>query len=388
MRQTSIFKTVVGVLFCLAVGCIGGYFIFYYLNGGFQNSMAQGTQIEIETGADIATVAQTYQDAVVSVKVVNRTNSSSFSLGSGVCVHSGGYIVTNYHVVAQNISYSNYDIYIFLNGEQENGYKCELLWANDALDLAIIKSSYTDIKYGKMKDRVFACSDENKIKIGDEVISIGTPIEMSLQNTTTFGRVNGTGRVGAANGDVTTTRIYEYMIQHQATINSGNSGGPLIDENGYVIGINSCSMVEDKNDNYVAEINFAVPIYPIIKILDDVVEAYEAGEDYVEPILAITVQDKTYNKYITGSYSGEGVLIKSTPSYSVIGSTALMRNDVIVQMAYKSSANLAATEPTYYDINCTYDFYYNCLRAGKGASVTFVIERSGQRIETSAIVLP
>lgn len=387
MRQTSIFKTVMVVLFCLAVGCIGGYFISYYLNGGFQNPMAQGTQIEIEDGADIATVAQTYQDAVVSVKVISKTNSNSFSLGSGVCVHAGGYIVTNYHVVSQYISNSNFEIYIFLNGNQETGHKCELLWSNDALDLAIIKSSYTDIKYAKMKDRVFDCSDSNKIKIGEEVISIGTPIEMTLQNTTTFGRVNGTGRVGAANGDVTTTRIYEYLIQHQATINSGNSGGPLIDANGYVIGINSCSMVEDKNDDYVAGINFAVPIYPITKVLDGVVEAYEAKQEYVEPILAITVQDKVYNKYVTGAYSGEGVLIKSNP-YSVVGSATLMKNDVIVQMAYVSSANLAATEPTYYDISCTYDFYYNCLRAGKGATVTFVIERNGQRIETSEIVLP
>lgn len=387
MRQTSIFKTVMVVLFCLAVGCIGGFVISYYLNGGFNTPTAQGTQIEIEDGADIATVAQTYQDAVVSVKVVNRANNDSFSLGSGVCVYAGGYIVTNYHVVAKNISNSYYDIYIFLNGDTEKGYKCELLWANDALDLAIIKSSYTDIKYAKMKDRVFDCSDANKIKIGEEVISIGTPIEMTLQNTTTFGRVNGTGRVGAANGDVSTTRIYEYLIQHQATINSGNSGGPLIDSNGYVVGINSCSMVEDKNDNYVAEVNFAVPIYPVIKILNDVVSAYESKQNYVEPILAITIQDKVYNKYITGSYTGEGVIIKSNP-YAVVGSTALLKNDVIVQMAYKSTTNLAAVESTYYDITCTYDFYYNCLRAGKGTSVTFVIERNGQRMETSAIVLP
>ena len=378
MRQTSIFKSVMVVIFCLAVGCIGGLFISYYLSGGFQTPMAQGTQIEITSGADIASVAQTYQDAVVSVKVVSRTNSDSFSLGSGVCVHSGGYIVTNYHVVSKNISNSYYDIYIFLNGDAETGYKCELLWANDALDLAIIKSQYTDIKYAKMKDRTFDCTDENKIKIGEEVISIGTPIEMTLQNTTTFGRVNGTGRVGAANGDVSTTRIYEYLIQHQATINSGNSGGPLIDSNGYVVGINSCSMVEDKNDNYVAEINFAVPIYPVIKVLDDVVSAYEENKNYVEPILAITVQDKTYKKYINGAYNGDGVIISSNP-YAVVGSTTLLKNDVIFQMSYNSKT---------YDITCTYDFYYNCLRAGKGASVTFVIERNGQRYETSAVVLP
>lgn len=378
MRQTSIFKTVMIVLFCLAVGCIGGFFIAYYLNGGMDHPMAQGTQIEIQDGADVAAVAQAYQDAVVSIKVISKNNSDSFSLGSGVCVHAGGYIVTNYHVIAQSKSNSVYEIYTFLNGDQEKGYKSELLWANDDLDLAIIKSSYTDISYAKMKDRVFACSESDKIKIGEEVIAIGTPIEMNLQNTTTFGRVNGLNRVGAASGDVTTTRIYEYMIQHQATINAGNSGGPLIDSKGYVVGINSCSMVEDKNNNYVAEINFAVPIYPIVKIINSVVESYENKQDYVEPILAITCQDKVFSKYISGAYSGSGVLIKTNP-YSAIGSLALLKNDVILQMTYNQKT---------YDINSVYDFYYNCLRAGKGASVTFVVERAGAKIETSAVVLP
>ncbi len=378
MRQTSIFKTVMIVVFCLAVGCIGGFFIAYYLNGGFFSPMAQGSQVEIQEGADIATVAQAYQDAVVSIKVVSKTNPDSFSLGSGVCVHAGGYIVTNYHVIAQHKSNPIYEIYTFLNGDQERGYKSELLWANDDLDLAIIKSSYTDINYAKMKDRIFDCEESVKLKIGEEVIAIGTPIEMTLQNTTTFGRVNGLNRVGAADGDVTTTRIYEYLIQHQATINSGNSGGPLIDSNGYVVGINSCSMVEDKNENYVAEINFAVPIYPVIKILNDVVQSYENNKEYVEPIPAITCQDKVFSKYISGAYSGEGVLIKTNP-YSAINSYALLKNDVILQMSYNSKT---------YDIGCVYDFYYNCLRAGKGASVTFVIERSGVKMETSAIVLP
>lgn len=378
MRQTSIFRNVMIVIFCLAIGCIGGLFIAYYLGGGFQHPMAQGTQIEIQDGADVAAVAQAYQDAVVSIKVISKNNSDSFSLGSGVCVHAGGYIVTNYHVIAQSKSNPVYEIYTFLNGDQEKGYKSELLWANDDLDLAIIKSSYTDIRYAKMKDRSFACSEGDKLKIGDEVIAIGTPIEMNLQNTTTFGRVNGLNRVGAANGDVTTTRIYEYLIQHQATINSGNSGGPLIDSKGYVVGINSCSMVEDKNENYVAEINFAVPIYPIIKIINNVVESYENKQDYVEPILAITCQDKVFSKYITGAYSGNGVLIKTNP-YSAIGSLALLKNDIILQMTYNQKT---------YDINSVYDFYYNCLRAGKGASVTFVVERAGTKIETSAVVLP
>ena len=146
MRQTSIFRNVMIVIFCLAIGCIGGLFIAYYLGGGFQHPMAQGTQIEISDGADVAAVAQAYQDAVVSIKVVSKTNSDSFSLGSGVCVHAGGYIVTNYHVIAQSKSNPIYEIYTFLNGDQQKGYKSELLWANDDLDLAIIKSSYTDIR--------------------------------------------------------------------------------------------------------------------------------------------------------------------------------------------------------------------------------------------------
>lgn len=380
MRQSSVFKTIMVVIFCLAVGCIGGYFVSYYLRGGFQTPMAQGTQIEIEEGSDIATVAQTYQDAVVSIKVQAQ---SSTSLGSGVCVHAGGYIVTNYHVV-EDAKKSGVKIYVFLNGDIETGYQSELLWANNALDLAIIKCQYTDIKYAKMKDRTVDCEEEDKIKIGEEVISIGTPIEMTLQNTTTFGRVNGTGRVGATNEDNSTMRIYEYLIQHQATINSGNSGGPLIDSNGFVVGINSCSMVKDVKGNYVAGVDFAVPIYPVIKVLGGVVEAYEEGKDYVEPILAISISDKTFKNYKSNKYSlsdsekvyydGNYVKIISQP----YGLEGLQKDDEIVSMSYDS---------TSYNVTCVYDFYYNCLRAGSGTSVTFAIERNGRR-GACTIVLP
>ncbi len=374
MRQTTIFRTILIVIFCLCIGCVGGILISYFLNDGFRDPMAQGSEIEIAQGSDIAEVARAYQDCVVSIQVMNSATNTTSSLGSGVCVYAGGYIVTNYHVIAGAISNSFTDICVFVNGDIKKGYKSELLWANSQLDLAIIKSSYTNIKYGKMKNRSFECLDEDKLLIGEEVISIGTPIEMSLQNTTTFGRVNGLNRIGAAEG-----RVYEYLIQHQATINSGNSGGPLIDKNGNIVGINSCALVEDVNKDDVSEINFAIPIYPVIKVIDKIVDSYEAKKTYVEPILAISIQDSVYGQYKLGDYKGDGVKITANP-YQHIGSTEMLKGDVIVGIKYRNRT---------YEINNVYDYYYNCLRAGNGESVTFIVERSGINLgEKATVVLP
>lgn len=379
MRQTSIFKTIATICFCLAIGLIGGIVLSSYFNIDINKAMANGDEVYIEAGADIADVARAYQNCCVSIKTVNKNRESSFSLGSGVCVHSGGYIVTNYHVINQSISDSNYKIYAYLNGNQTDGYECELLWSNNDLDLAIIKCSYTDISYAKLKDRTYMCEESNKIKIGEEIIAIGTPIEMSLQNTVMFGRVNGLNRVGAADSDFSSVRVYEYLIQHQATLNSGNSGGPLIDEDGYVVGINSCSMVEDKQGEYVANINYAVPIFPIIKILNDIIESDGNHQEYVEPMINIVTKDANWKKYSTSSDFDQNGVIVTFAGFDLMQQSILLKNDIIVGITY---------DDHFYTINNVYDLYYHCFNAGNGKEVSFKIVRNGSELNTESVELP
>lgn len=365
MRQSSIYKTILTVVFCICIGLIGGMMIMYFIAGKPTSPSAQGNEVFVQDNSSIEEVARAYQDCTVAIRVVNKTSHEQNSLGSGVCVKSGGYIVTNYHVISSCLNSTNYEIQVVLNDESKSAYYGQILWASNHLDLAIVKCEYENITYAKMKDRTFLCEDNQKLQIGDEVIAIGTPIELSLQNTTTFGRVNGLNRVGATtSGSMFSsyTRVYEYMIQHQATINSGNSGGPLIDKDGYVVGINSCSMVEDKNNDYVAGVNFAVPILPIMLIIDDVVASYESGVEYIEPLFELSIIDSVYKSYTSDMFSEEGVYVKKVNTFLI----PLLQGDIIKSVKYNNST---------YSINCVYDFVYHCLNAGNGAQMEVTVLR-------------
>lgn len=208
----------------------------------------------------------------------NTTVETEKSFGSGFIIHSGGYILTNHHVinkVANPEEAENYKVYVSQDGG-ENSYEAELLWSNQVFDLAILVcEEFKDLEPAKLKDRNIYCDESERIKSPDEVIAIGTTIAKEYYASSTVGTISSADwRVARADGD-----FYEHLIQHTAPINHGNSGGPLIDLYGNVIGVNALG--NDGANSFF----FAVPIYPAIKILDEVVNNYENYKEGTEEIL-------------------------------------------------------------------------------------------------------
>ena len=150
-------------------------------------------------------------------------------VGSGVIISEDGYILTNSHVVsdgkAENISV------ILANQES---YEGSLVWHEPSMDLAIVKIEAKGLKPIELGD-----SDE--LVVGEKAIAIGNPLGMDLQSTLTSGYISGLDRsITISNG-----LAMDNLIQTDASINSGNSGGALINSKGQLIGINTAKASAD-----------------------------------------------------------------------------------------------------------------------------------------------
>ena len=170
----------------------------------------------------VITVADAIAPAVVSVRVGPSGTAAApeaTGAGSGVVITPDGYILTNSHVVrrAKRIVTS------FVDG---NTAEADLVGADPSTDLALIRSRLSDLRY--------AClGDSTSLRVGQLVIAIGNPF--GFQSTVSTGVVSALGRTLRSEDG----RLVENIVQHTAPLNPGNSGGPLVDSRGHVVGINT-----------------------------------------------------------------------------------------------------------------------------------------------------
>lgn len=171
------------------------------------------------------------------------------AVGSGVCVAEGGIIITNSHVV------SNADtIQVYLSNGDTG--VAEILWEDTVQDLAIIKTTKS-IPY-------LPISQNNNLSVGEDIIAVGTPLSLILKHSFTKGIVsalNRTLRVDTSSGE----SYMQNLIQHDASLNPGNSGGPLINLKGEVVGINTLKI------NGGEGIGFAIPSNTFSTLLASVI---------------------------------------------------------------------------------------------------------------------
>jgi Do/DeqQ family serine protease len=203
----------------------------------------------------------------------------SLSLGSGVIISNDGYVVTNNHVVGENVR----QITIALPDKRE--IKGEVIGADPDTDIALLKIPMTGLP-------VIPWGDSAQLKVGEWVLAIGSPFQLS--QTVTAGIVSATGRanMGFAN--------YEDFIQTDAAINPGNSGGALVNSRGELIGINTG--IYSESGGYQG-IGFAVPSNLAKRVVTDLMKFHEVrrgsigyiGIEKLTPQLAEEVGAATTN---------------------------------------------------------------------------------------------
>ena len=236
-------------------------------------------------------------------------SESKLGIGSGIILTDSGYILTNQHVVGNK--YSN--CYVTLeNGKSYNG---SVVWADSNIDLAIIKIMANDLDYIEL-------GDSDGIRLAEEVYAIGNPIGIEFQRTVTKGIISGIDRTIKLQENGVESYM-EDLIQTDATINQGNSGGPLVNQKGELIGINTVKITEAEG------IGFAVPVNIIKPILERFVEKGKFEEAY----LGIYGYDKEVIPYLDSSLDIEsGVYIASIQADGPVFNKELIVGDIITQI--------------------------------------------------------
>lgn len=181
-------------------------------------------------------------------QVFGPRDRRSLSLGSGVVISSDGYVVTNSHVVGENVS----EITIALADKREIHGK--VVGTDPATDIALLKLDVRGLP-------TLSWGDSSQLKIGEWVLAIGSPFQLS--QTVTAGIVSATGRTNVGFAD------YEDFIQTDAAINPGNSGGALVNRRGELIGINTG--IVSQSGGYQG-IGFAVPSNLARRVVDDLMK--------------------------------------------------------------------------------------------------------------------
>ena len=221
------------------------------------------------TEGSVAEVAAKVAPSVVSIMTETRTtgwfgqSSTSTSAGTGMIVTADGYILTNKHVIDGANS-----IKVVL----DNGV------TYDNVSVAGV-DPLNDVAYLKIKDAkdlpTVTLGDSKTLTAGQPVIAIGNALGQ-YQNTITYGIISGTGRsVTAYSGDYSASENLTDMIQTDAAINAGNSGGPLVNAAGQVIGINTAT------SSNADGIGFAIPISSVIGMLKNIINNNDPSRAYL-----------------------------------------------------------------------------------------------------------
>lgn len=178
--------------------------------------------------------------------ILDLNASQELGLGSGVVFSENGYIATNWHVAGDKFS----TCYVALeNGSIYNG---SVVWADRDLDLAIVKINAAGLKPLKL-------GNSDKLLLGEEVWAIGNPVGVEFQRTITKGIVSGLNRTIKIE-DENNVSYMEDLIQTDASINTGNSGGALINKKGELIGINTVKITSAEGIGFAVPINIIKPI--------------------------------------------------------------------------------------------------------------------------------
>ena len=220
------------------------------------------------------TIQEVYRKVNPStVTVAVELPRGGMSIGTGVIITEDGYIITNAHVIAGGTV-----CHVILDSGTR--YTASLIGYDTEKDLAVIKAEDTD---GHAAQGLPAAEfgDSDALSVGDTVYAIGNPLGIELRGTLTDGIVS------AINRDVNVSGVSMTLIQTNAALNNGNSGGPLINEYGQVVGINVMKMGMNRYSTASVEgLGFAIPISTSAYMINDLLRC---GEVRGEPILGISV---------------------------------------------------------------------------------------------------
>jgi S1-C subfamily serine protease len=296
----------------------------------------------IEGRLDVADVIDHMSASVVTI---NADVGGGQSVGTGVIVSSDGEILTNAHVVEGAT-----EIRVRLAGETEPR-EARLLAADAGNDLALLRMSGDDFDAA-----VFA--DPSSVRLGDEVVAIGFALGLDGDPSVTLGIVSALDRTIGTDGT-----YLDGLIQTDAAISSGNSGGPLVNARGEVVGINT-AVARDTTTSAATNVGFAIGVGEVLPVIE-ALRAQAGGVVRSEGYLGVELEDRRDG--------GQGAVISSVRPGTPAANAGVEAGDLVV------AADGVAIDGTSGLIAAIRD-----LQPGESATITVV--RDGERIDLEVTV--
>ena len=316
-------KTIVIVILLATVALLLYYMYINIDTPTYGNTEYQSTKIQQTISnndiqnKEITNVIEEISESVVGISKLQDNGSSIFSnksnqelaIGTGIIVSKDGYILTNQHVSGNKYS----TCYVTLSNGKE--YNANVIWADTDIDLSIIKINAKGLTTANL-------GDSNTIKVGEQVYAIGNPIGFEFQRTVTSGIISAKNRTIKIEEEDKLSYM-EDLIQTDATINVGNSGGPLIKPDGTVIGINTIKITSAEG------IGFAIPINIIKPIISKIIE----NGNFDEASLGIFAYDKEVIPYLDSNLHFEsGIYVAQANLDGVAYKAGVKEGDIITKI--------------------------------------------------------
>lgn len=245
---------------------------------------------------------------IVSIAAYQDKTSDNYSYGTGVLISSDGYIITNSHIVEGTCRAT-----VTLWDDRE--FEAFLVGNDPRSDVAVLKIEGKGLPYCH-----FATSD--KLNVGDEVVALGNPLGPTFRSTMTNGIITGIDRDINYNGTTLT------LIQTNAALNEGNSGGALINAYGQVIGITNMKMSNSYGSVTIEGVGFAIPSATVKLMADSIIQN---GKVLGRPALGITVGAIPAQAATTYSLP-EGLYVSEVKPGSDCASKGVQKGDVITRV--------------------------------------------------------
>ena len=294
----------------------------------------------------------------VTTNVFGQTATEACS-GTGFIISEDGYIVTNNHVVedANTVTVTLYD---------GTSYTATIVGTDSLNDVALLKVDATGLQ-------PVTVADSDQIEVGEEVIAIGNPLG-ELTFTMTQGYISATDR------EINTDGTPINMMQTDAAINSGNSGGPLFDMNGNVVGITTAKYSGTTSTGTTIEgIGFAIPINDVLKIVYDLKDnGYVTGRAY----LGISVKDldsstaSTYNLPV-------GPMVETVNSGSCSEKAGLQQGDIITEFNGTKISSYTDLVAALQDCKAGDTVKMTVYRSGASKELTITLDERPKTVEST-----
>ncbi len=264
-------------------------------------------------GGQFAEVAAAVADSVVTIEATSDTEGSQ---GSGVVVDGRGYVVTNNHVISEAASNpSKFQIAVVFNDGTE--VPANLVGRDPKTDLAVLKVDNVDNLV------VARMGNSDKLTVGEEVIAAGAPL--GLRSTVTHGIISALNRPVPLSGDGSDTDTVIDGVQTDASINHGNSGGPLINMNAEVIGINTAG--KSLSDS-ASGLGFAIPVNEVKQVVETLIEDGKIAH----PTLGLTARSVSNDL-------AHGAQIANVNAGGPAEQAGILENDVVIKVGDRTVAD-------------------------------------------------